>query len=106
MSQITAKQRKAIEALALGETRIRAAEISGVTEPTIYNWLKSAEFREAIKRTAIDRAPELFSEAGILIDRVMVPGESAKAPKAIPYSEREIVPSANGHNGGADSFLP
>lgn len=70
---------------------------------TIY---QSAEFREAIKRTAIDRAPELFSEAGILIDRVMVPGESAKAPKAIPYSEREIVPSANGHNGGADSFLP
>lgn len=50
MRGITAKQRKAIEALALGETRIRAAEISGVTEPTIYNWLKSAEFREELAR--------------------------------------------------------
>lgn len=50
MGQITAKQRKAIEALALGETRIRAAELSGVTEKTIYNWLNSAEFREELAR--------------------------------------------------------
>jgi len=50
MGQITAKQRKAIEALALGETRIRAAELSGVTEKTIYNWLGSAEFREDLAR--------------------------------------------------------
>lgn len=50
MGQITAKQRKAIEALALGETRIRAAELSGVTEKTVYNWLNSAEFREELAR--------------------------------------------------------
>lgn len=66
----------------------------------------SAEFREAIKRTAIDRAPELFSEAGILIDRVTLPESThAKPPRSIQY-ERERVPSSNGHNGGGDSFLP
>lgn len=50
MGHLTAKQRKALEALALGETRLRASEIAGVTEPTIYNWLKSAEFREELAR--------------------------------------------------------
>lgn len=50
MKHLTAKQRKAIEALALGETRLRASEIAQVTEPTIYNWLKTAEFREELAR--------------------------------------------------------
>ncbi len=50
MSGITAKQRKALEALALGETRLRAAELSGVTEKTIYNWLGLPDFREELAR--------------------------------------------------------
>ena len=50
MGYLTAKQRKALEALALGETRLRASEIAGVTEPTIYNWLKTAVFREELAR--------------------------------------------------------
>lgn len=50
MSQITAKQRRALEALALGETRLRASEIAGVTEKTIYNWLGIPEFREELAR--------------------------------------------------------
>ncbi len=65
---------------------------------------QSAEFREAIKRTAIDRAPELFSEAGILVDRVTIPGDTARAPR-YAEPERERVPSSNGHNGGGDPFL-
>lgn len=66
----------------------------------------SAEFREAIKRTAIDRAPELFSEAGILIDRVTLPESTHdKPPRSIQY-ERERVPSSNGTSGGSDHFLP
>ncbi len=68
---------------------------------------QSAEFREAIKRTAIDKAPELFSEAGILIDRVTIPGgEASNPPRSIQYPERERVhSSANGHKGEG-SFLP
>lgn len=60
MSQITAKQRKAIEALALGETRIRAAELSGVTEKTIYNWLGLAEFR-----AELGQAREIVLSVGV-----------------------------------------
>jgi hypothetical protein len=50
MSGLTSKQRKAIELLALGETRLRASQAAGVTEATIYNWLKAAEFREELSR--------------------------------------------------------
>lgn len=42
------KQRIALEALAMGESRIKAAQTAGVTEQTIYNWLKSPEFREEL----------------------------------------------------------
>ena len=50
MGHLNAKQRKAIEALALGETRLRASELSGVTETTIYNWLKLPAFRDELSR--------------------------------------------------------
>lgn len=63
---------------------------------------QSAEFREAIKRTALDRAPELFSEAGILIDRVTIPGETVRAPRG-SARELEREPSPNGT--GSSSFL-
>lgn len=42
-------------------------ELEAITE--------SAEFREAIKRTAVDKAPQIFSEAGVLMGRVTIPGE-------------------------------
>jgi len=50
MGHLSAKQRKVIEALALGETRKRASELAGIAERTIYNWLDSAEFREELSR--------------------------------------------------------
>lgn len=37
--------------LALGETRARAAESAGVNPATIYNWLKSPDFREALAQS-------------------------------------------------------
>jgi uncharacterized membrane protein len=37
------------------------------------NIYTSAEFREAIKRTAVEKAPELFADAGILVDRLALP---------------------------------
>lgn len=73
---------------------------------------QSAEFREAIKRTAVDRAPELFSEAGILIGKVTIPGEAIETPEDSetapirPAREREKAGSPNGHaRGGEDDFL-
>lgn len=63
------------------------------------NIYSSEEFREAIRRTAIERAPELFSEAGILIDRVTVPGETAEPSRSSPLSYArtpERVPQSNG----------
>jgi hypothetical protein len=48
---LNTRQRKAIESLALGNTRRRTAKIAGVTEPTIYNWLKVPEFREELSRS-------------------------------------------------------
>jgi hypothetical protein len=65
---------------------------------------QSAEFRDAIKRTAVDRAPELFSEAGILIDRVTIPGDPPRTNRAPVEPVREPAPSSNGHNGNG-SFL-
>lgn len=47
---LNTRQRKAIESLALGNTKRRTAKIAGVTEPTIYNWLKVPEFREELSR--------------------------------------------------------
>lgn len=64
------------------------------------NIYSSPEFRDAIKRTAVERAPELFSEAGILIDRVMLPEETPVRPYRAPASEtnsngREPSPLSN-----------
>lgn len=75
------------------------------------NIYQSAEFREAIKRTAIERAPELFSEAGILIDHVMIPGNSEPISNPAPISiagykrEPETVISPNGNGNGKRDFL-
>lgn len=65
---------------------------------------ESPEFREAIKRTAIERAPSLFSEAGIMVDKVTIPGTAIEAPEA-QTGEPEKTYSPNGSNG-AGSFLP
>lgn len=95
---------------ARAEEEISKKGLQLLSRKAVFNELESiyssAEFREAIKRTAIDRAPELFSEAGILIDRVTLPESThTKAPRSIQY-EPERAPSANGHKKEGDSFLP
>jgi hypothetical protein len=65
------------------------------------NIYSSPEFREAIKRTAIERAPELFSEAGIMIEHTMIPEETGRRPYRAPSPEahsngREPAPLSRG----------
>ena len=49
-TDLSIKQRKAIEALALGHTRIKAGEIAQVQERTIYNWLNTQLFKEELSK--------------------------------------------------------
>lgn len=87
MAHLNSKQRKAIEALALGETRIKASEIAGVTEPTIYNWLKTAEFREELSR-----AREIVLSLGVSRLVGKIDGAIEVLSKASEGSEGAVPP--------------
>lgn len=58
---INPRQKRAIAALANGYTRARAAEIAGVTEQTIYTWLRD---NEAFKRE-LARARDATFRSGV-----------------------------------------
>lgn len=56
---LTSRQHKAISELLHQPTIRQAAEVSGIPEKTIYNWLKNGEFAEAYRdarRAAVQQA--------------------------------------------------
>lgn len=64
---------------------------------------QSPEFRDAIQRTAIERAPGLFSEVGIQIESTIIPGKPvvAETRPVVAETRPEPEPGLNGssHSG-------
>lgn len=58
---LTPNQRKGIEALANGYTRAKAAEFAGVTERTVYNWLRD----DRLFAAELARARDAVFRAGV-----------------------------------------
>ena len=46
---VTPKQRRAIESLLTTADTTKAAELAGVSRPTIYRWMTEPEFNQALK---------------------------------------------------------
>ncbi len=67
-------------------------ELESITE--------SSDFRDAIRRTAVDRAPALFSEAGILMEKVTIPGVTVEPEES--SGKGEARPKGSGSEA---SFL-
>ena len=67
VKKITPKQRQVIELLAVGESRRNAAATAGISERTLYRWLKKDEFRQERR----DYEAQLLEELqGALIARI------------------------------------
>lgn len=67
MGNLTAKQRRAIEAMASGENKEQTAVIAGVSRQSLYNWFKLPHFRNELIKTR-----EEFINAGVsrLVGRI------------------------------------
>ncbi len=66
-SPLTAKQRKAVEALLTTGEVAAAAQASGVSRDTLYRWLKQPVFREAVREAearALDDLSRLLVRLG------------------------------------------
>lgn len=73
-SKVTPKQWKAIESLAFGETRAKAAEAAGISERLLYKWLHIPAFRMALSKQrdlvlAISSS-RLMGKADLAIDKL------------------------------------
>lgn len=67
----TKTREKAAQALALGHTQAEAAEIAGVTDRTIRNWLSNIEFETEVDRLAVMSGVALKAERLKIVNRVV-----------------------------------
>jgi transposase-like protein len=74
---VTARQRRAIEALVAGATVTAAAETAGVSRQTVYAWMRQGDFAEAldnagaeVRRAAVRRLTAALDRAVTTVSRL------------------------------------
>jgi transposase len=86
---IPARQASAVDALALGSSITRAAEVVGVSRKTIYLWLENASFKEALaarRKELADRVADRRAElAHVAITTII---EVLQSDKSVGYERQ------------------
>lgn len=96
MSDISTKQRKAIEALAAGHTNEHSAAIAGVTERTVYRWRSEDEsfkyeLQHAIDSKLHDGMRSLSAALSDAIDVLHKIATDDKAPPQVRVSAAKTI---------------
>ena len=85
---LPAKQRRCIEALVITGDVTQAAAAGNVARKTVYQWLKSADFREALKEAEADALDNLSRRLVSLADKAASVLETVLDDKKASNSQR------------------
>jgi len=84
MSTIRPNQRKALEALAAGQTNRDAALVAGVAESTIYKWRSEDAFKQALQQATDDKLNDatrsIIGVVSVAIDTLQDVATNIEAP--------------------------